>query len=781
MSRTTMLSFLTLFCVSSVCFSDELDVSSLIHGTNQAAVQIQSGEVQFSITVVDHAEKMSEEEVAEFVQKEKEKGLKEFLEDGPDPFYPEVGLKEYEEVYLEELVAYLAKRYRERTEIENSVIAFQRLPLDTLYKVASEVRPGFSLDSRDAQHGRASEFYLRTYDTQTQVKEDIGDNVGRAPLPSVEISSSDSYFMSLNFALFGRSDVSANAQMVGREFVNGTECHVLMSRNDSIQTKIWIDISKDSCIHRAEFQKVSNSSPFYLKEFKEFQRFGDIWYPTEIRITEYEYEDGTLRRTTSIKVTSAEFNVDFPEGFFEVNPELYGGVSDTRVPQIGQSPIMPQTHGEYEFLLCGPLSLLRVCEILEVETNLEELKQLSGFDPNRGTTMLGLRDGAKYKGLTSRGVKSNLEAVQEKTVPLPAIAYVNGDHFLVFEAVQGDGVRISDSASKYDPHLSWEELSNIWEGELLIFDAEGQSSTREPAPLALAPESVYNFGEALGGSEVRHNFTIQNIGQQPLSILSMTETCACTAAMVSQRDIPAGANATIEAVLKIPSENTLVEESISVFTNDPTQNTVVLTFKGRAFVPLKTFPERLAFGIQKRAQSPLTKRVSLHLRSEVEILGVRTDSGHLRAILSEGQPPHVELQLLPTIPIGQFSHHLLLDYRYGDKESTHDVSVFGEVLGAFRVTPKRFFFGMVKSAETVSKTAIISSIDDQPFKILSAAPTVQALVATASKSTDGKSYRITTTINSKLRPGELSGEVVIKTNRTLQPTLRIPFFGIIGE
>ena len=259
MSRTTMLSFLTLFCVSSVCFSDELDVSSLIHGTNQAAVQIQSGEVQFSITVVDHADKMSEDEVAEFMQKEKEKGLREFLEDGPDPFYPEVGLKEYEEVYLEELVAYLAKRYRERTEIENSVIAFQRLPLDTLYKVASEVRPGFSLDSRDAQHGRASEFYLRTYDTQTQVKEDIGDNVGRAPLPSVEISSSDSYFMSLNFALFGRSDVSANAQMVGREFVNGTECHVLMSRNDSIQTKIWIDISKDFCIHRAEFQEVSNS------------------------------------------------------------------------------------------------------------------------------------------------------------------------------------------------------------------------------------------------------------------------------------------------------------------------------------------------------------------------------------------------------------------------------------------------------------------------------------------------------------------------------------------
>lgn len=780
MSQTIMFSLLPLLCVGSVCHSDELTVQSFIHGVNKGAVQIQSGEVQFSITVVDHDLQMSESELTAFMQNEKVESLKRFVQRGSNPFYPDVGLKEFEEVYLQANLDTWAEWYRERTDIEESLVAFQRLPLDTLYKVASEVRPGLSLDSRDAQHGRAGNFYLQTYDTQYQVKERIGDIVGRASFPPVELSSSDSYYAILDFSYFGRCDVSANAQMVGREFVNGTECHVLMSRNDTRQTKIWIDVSKDFCIHRIEFQKVSNSSPYYVRDFNHFRQFGDIWYPTEIQLTEYA-EDGTLRRTTSIKVASAEFHVEFPEDFFKVNPEVYGHVRDTRAPQFGQLPIIPQTHEEDEFLLCGPLSLLRICEILEVETNLEELKQLSGFDATRGTTMLGLREGAMYKGLTPKGVKANLDAVQEKTVPLPAIAYVNGDHFLVFEAVQGDGVRISDSASKYNPHLSWEELSDIWEGELLIFDAEGHSSTREPAPLAFAPESEYNFGEALGGSEVRHNFTIQNIGQQPLSILSMTETCACTAAMVSQRDIPAGANATIEAVLKVPSENTLVEESISVFTNDPRQNTVVLRFKGRAFVPLKTFPERLAFGNQELVQTPLIKRISLHLRSEVEILGVRTDSEHLRAILSEGQLPHVELQLLPTMPIGQFSHHLLVDYRYAGKETTHDVSVFGEVLGAFRVLPKRFFFGMVKSTETVSKTATISSINDQPFKILSVVPSVQAVVATATESTDRKSFRITATINSKSPPGELSGEVVIKTSSTLQPTLRIPFFGIIGE
>ncbi len=301
-------------------------------------------------------------------------------------------------------------------------------------------------------------------------------------------------------------------------------------------------------------------------------------------------------------------------------------------------------------------------------------------------------------------------------------------------------------------------------------------------PLAFAPEALYDFGEALGGSQIKHTFIVKNIGHKPLKILSVSETCTCTAAVISQHEIPAGASGVIEAVLKVPSENAPVEESISVLTNDPTQSALTLTLKGMAFVPLTTFPERLAFGNLPRPQSPVTKKVSLHLKGEVQILGVRSDNESLTAkIVKAGEIPHVEVSLLPRSPVGTFTHHLQIDYSYQGKKTTYDVLVFGEILGAFRATPNRFFFGLIKVPEAVSNTITISSLNNQPFLITSVESSSKAVIAKVTKEADETRYRLTATIDPKAPSGELSGEIVIKTDSAIQPTLRIPFFGVISN
>ena len=790
MSRIALFIFLTLLCVSRLCYSDELTVDSIIHGVNQAWLQIQSGEVQFAVTHVNYAAQKSEAEIAVWIQQERERELKDFSEFIPvTPETPKIGLQEFEEQYLTPFLNFWAKWERQRTEIEEANIAFQILergedfPKLYQHKMSIQKLPRLSLDSQEAQHHQAGNFYLLAYDTQRQVRVHLGDIVAPTPpFNSVRLSSSDKFAGFRDFASYGRYNFPTTAKLVGKETVDGAVCHLLAYEiENGPYIKIWVDVEKDFCVRRIESRTTPSAPIFYLATYQRFRRFGEVWYPMRIQITESE-KDGTIERVTTVEVKAAEFNVDFPKDFFKIHPESYGSIRDRNALEIGQPSTISKTESENLLLLCGPQTLLRICEILHVKTDFRELKKLSSFDPNRGTTMLGLRDAAKYKGLNSKGVKANLKGLKKKKVPMPAIAYVDGNHFLVFEEIQRNGVHIFDPANKYNSHLSWKTLSEIWEGELLIFDIEKSGKpTPEPVPLAFAPETEHDFGKALGGSEIKHTFAIQNIGQKALKILSVTETCACTAAVVSQHEIPAGANGMIEAVLKVPSENTLVEESISVFTDDPTQNTVTLTLKGQAFIPLKTFPARLAFGNQKHFQSPLTKKLSLHTESKVLILGVRTDSEHLRAKLDDGKIPHVEVQLLPTMPIGQFSHRLLVDYQYEGKETVHDVFIFGEVLGAFRVMPKRFFFGLVKGPKAVSKTTTISSLDDQPFKIMSVESTVKAVTVTVTKSTGENRYRITTTIDPKSASGELSGEVVIKTDNAIQPTLRIPFFGIIGE
>ena len=70
----------------------------------------------------------------------------------------------------------------------------------------------------------------------------------------------------------------------------------------------------------------------------------------------------------------------------------------------------------------------------------------------------------------------------------------------------------------------------------------------------------------------------------------------------------------------------------------------------------------------------------------------------------------MEVQVLSSIPVGPFSDYLLVDYRYNGQKTTHKVPIFGEVLGDFRVTPKRLFFGLIKDPETFSKNIAISRL-----------------------------------------------------------------------
>ena len=338
MSRIALSIFLTLSFVGSMCYSDELTVDSLIRGVNQARLAIQSGEIQYSVIEVDHAAQMSESEIAAWIKKEKEDELKNFSQSGPDPIYPDVGLKEFEEDHLAAHLKFWAEWHRQRTDIEKCSMAFKIMGRNTVYKMTVEEQPELSLDSQEALHGRARVFYLLTYDTQTQVKEDIGDILERAPTPSVWFFPENSYYGFRQFAWYGRDTVPTTARLVGKESEDGAVCHLLAyETKNGRHIKSWIDVEKDFCIRRLEMRRTQDGPVLYVGEYKHYRRFGEIWYPVIIQIS-VSKSDGTLERAITIEVEAAEFNVDFPKDFFKVDPEFYGSAHDIRTPEFGRLP-----------------------------------------------------------------------------------------------------------------------------------------------------------------------------------------------------------------------------------------------------------------------------------------------------------------------------------------------------------------------------------------------------------------------------------------------------------
>ncbi len=785
MSRTFLCISAVFFCMSRLCLSNELTREQLIIGVNHVRTQIRSGEMRAIVTTNSSPQKSSQE-IQEWIKQQKiihEESLRRYS--GPD--------KSEIEQQLPKQILWESEIYAQRQEVEESNVAFQIFDDDFVsspkayqYKMTVIDRREIDLYSEKAKYIGAGYFNILAYDSHTQILEEL-------LYPQFSFFDSDYYTGFLNFTLHGRSSnyVPVDAKEIGREMIGGVECYLLefqAEKGDII--RIWVDVHKNFCIRKEEHRKDSQSHPLWKALYKDFQKFGDLWYPMDSHLTRNN-NDGTPKYITTIIVKDTTFNVGFPVNFFQASQQFYfnmpGLVSSpfseitSQIQESDASVIFPRIGPDTFLLTCGPNSLLRICKLLKVNTNFEELAQLSRFQPDRGTTMLGLRDAAKYKGLNPKGIQANIELLKKDKVPMPAIAYVGGNHFLVFEEVVSDGVLISDPAEKYDYHLSFKALSEIWNGQLLIFDYQPDQIKTKPIPLVLTEAGFYDFGEALGGSEIRHTFKLKNIGQKPLKIERVEQSCACTATLVSKDEILPGQFGIVEAVLKVPSENRQVEESINVYTNDPVQNRVTLILKGSAFVPITTFPSRLLLG-SIQSKTPITKSLTVHQKGETQILGVRTDSDHLKATVVSAkadQITKVEVALLESAPVGPFSHNLLVGYQYEGKEATHEVMVFGEVLGAFTVSPKRFFFGLVEDKQAVSKTISISSLNDQPFKIASVESNSAYVTTKVASQGAGVGYQLTATVQPEAPAGELSGEILVKTNNIVQPVIRVPFSGII--
>lgn len=777
---------LIIFSFSSVCFAADISIEELIRGTNQARMTIQSGEIQTE-TVEEIPATKTEEEIVETIKMDAEAELKTFV------LHDDVDAKTFKRDYLIPNLTYNHKRLGGYKETRLATTLFQIMDTDTdgyhkrfKYKLAIESNPRLTLDSDTAQNHHAGLIYLLGFDMHTQVKFDIGNivtyflNTPRA----VTLSKSDAYVGYGHYSIWGRSHfrVPTGVIHVGKESIDGMECHVLEFTNINKQkTKILVDDSIDFCIRKIEiFRSGETEQVTFRGIYKDYRKFNDVWFPVITEETRYK-KDGTMRSYEITKVKSAVFNVEFPKDFFRVDNKLYSPPGVGALPGFGKSPTASSFEEQTLLLLCGPQSLLHLCELLKVKSNIQELKKLSGFDPIRGTTMKGLKEAATYKGLSPLGVKSSIELLKRKKVQLPAIAYVDDNHFLVFESVDKDGVKISDPAKKYDPHLTWDKVSEIWDGQLLIVDKKKRGK-QTPVPLAFTDVPVYDFGKVLGGGEIKHTFTIKNIGQKPLKIVSVTETCACTASILTQDEILPGKTGKVSSVLTVPSENRRIQENILIHTDDPIQNTLKLTLKGEAYLPLTTFPKLLAIGTQKPLENPLEERVSLHLQDGVKIIGVRTDSKHMKAkLITVDNIPMANLQLIQTLPVGKFSQNLLVDYDYKGQKATHTVYIYGEIVGDLHVTPKRLFFGLIKDTSSFSKMITIASRDTQPFAIMDTKSSTKAVKVSVTKGENETRYQLTTTIVSEAKSGEVSGEVIIYTSSSVQPTIRVPFFGIIAD
>ncbi len=430
--------------------------------------------------------------------------------------------------------------------------------------------------------------------------------------------------------------------------------------------------------------------------------------------------------------------------------------------------------------MCGPRSLLMVCEQLGVKTDITDIKGISDFDQKLGTSLLGLQKAASAKGLQSVAMK--IGSTELTKYPAMAIAHLWGNHFVVVTKGDNDNLSVTSPPDR-SVVMSNDDFSRQYSGFALFIakDKESLPTADTSGPDLRADAYTYDLGYIQPGDRPGHVFTLANKGTADLLISRVETTCSCTQAFLSAGTrIPPGGNAKLTVEFDSSGRDGGQSQTVYVHSNDAVSPSVQFGIGGFVRPLYLTFSTRKLYLGSLRRHSGATADISIEDpgNSSLVVTKVTSDSKYLRTTLtrdnSDGLVYHVKVELLSSTPFGQYGSNIMI-YSNHPKEPVVTIPVTAQVAGNLAAFPKQFFLGVVKKGQAASKTITISSTAKYPLTIERLDSPFRYLDVTSSADSKGQ-YVIIATLKDDAPIGFIHGMVVIHTNDDDESEIKIPVF-----
>ena len=438
--------------------------------------------------------------------------------------------------------------------------------------------------------------------------------------------------------------------------------------------------------------------------------------------------------------------------------------------------------------LCGPKSLLVVCQKLGVKTNLEELKRLSDYEEGIGTTMAGLYKTVKAKGLQAVGMKISLDDLAKLKIPI--IVYFWGDHFQAIDKFEKDKIRII-GPSEEAGWTSKEDFAGGYSGFALLISKNKSSfpKFKTNGSDIRFDKYVYNFGvvEQWGKRKGDFIFKFRNAGNEELMISRVSSSCSCTAILLSEKNIAPGGEGEIKATVDISGRKGEQDNGVYVYSNDSVTPTVILQVKGIIQRGLQVSPPNIHLGDVKKG-TIVTRKVNI-IKPEDEKLDILKTESSSKSISTKVSPIkendyegfEIEVALSPDIPFGKFEEKLTVSTT-SEKSPIIEIPITANIKSDIELRPAIFFLGSVKQAETPTAKVTIFTTSNKPLKIERIENPLEKFVSvTVTPKTEGKEYEITATLKDNAPTGTIKGNITIYTNNPDQPKIEIPVYALIRE
>jgi len=420
---------------------------------------------------------------------------------------------------------------------------------------------------------------------------------------------------------------------------------------------------------------------------------------------------------------------------------------------------------------------------LGVESSLEEVSRLSGYREKEGTTLLGLYQAARKKGLYAAGVKMGLEEIAD--LKTPVIVHFWDNHFLMVEGDGTDTLIITDPPNP-PQSISREQFQPFYSGFALLVSKRKISlpDTETKKPDIRFEGYTHDFGKVDPGRKIEHIFTFKNAGEKTLTISRVRTTCGCTAALVSEKSIPPNGRGEIRVNFDTSGRSGFQIQKIYVQTNDPVTPLVQLQIQGLLKADLAVSPGNISFGEVKKGTAADREIYVVDRTGEnIQITRVESSSPLLSATAAPitnkpYQGTKILVSLSPAAPLGSLEGKVTI-YTTDKKHPRVEIPVAAKVVGEIEVYPSMFFFGLVKQGETPTAGITISTTGTASLKIKSIEPPRSFISTELIPVSEGREYRLTAGLGKDAPKGTLKEKITIYTDNPDQPKIEVPVYGLV--
>lgn len=309
-------------------------------------------------------------------------------------------------------------------------------------------------------------------------------------------------------------------------------------------------------------------------------------------------------------------------------------------------------------------------------------------------------------------------------------------------------------------------------------------------PRAAFTETAFEFGKAVRGARVEHEFVLQNEGSEPLRIQGVRMTKALSLARVPAQIEPGG-----QVALKVSLDTTVAKGAfkgkILLSLNDPALPEAQLVLAGRVVAPVEVAPQPALFLAVHRGESrraaieiinhepvPLTITAVEHASDRFSTSLEAIDPGQryrlTMAMKGEGVAGkrqeiitlRTSSQSTPVLKLGAFTNLVERVYTFPD---TVD-------LGALRLPDIQAHPDLL---QRTAQTLMVYQRGGTDFKVgAKAEPAIVDLKSERGPAGDRHQFTVTL-IKEKIGPGPIKGTITIETNDAEFPKVTVPFSGVI--